>query len=93
MCCRTLAIAVLTAGEARGAVESGTPSMPLTAATLAHMRCPCDQIASIGFMMSALPSPSPSMPLDAHVDGMNWLMPFAPAVDVDVTFQFDSASI
>ena len=43
--------------------------------------------------MSALPSPSPSLPADAHVDGMNCAMPRAPAELPAFGFQLDSWSI
>ena len=43
--------------------------------------------------MSALPSPSPSLPADAHVDGMNCAMPCAPAELPAFGFQLDSWSI
>ena len=43
--------------------------------------------------MSALPSPSPSLPLDAHVDGMNCAMPAAPTELTAFGFHPDSASI
>ena len=43
--------------------------------------------------MSALPSPSPSIPAVFHVDGMNWAMPCAPADERAFGFHPDSASI
>ncbi len=50
-------------------------------------------MASWGLLTSAMPSPSPSLPMEAHVESMNWLMPLAAAVDSAWVCQPDSCWI